>query len=222
MSLAPTPGLMGMRLSVNVFLTADGVMQGPGGVEEDPSGGFDRGGWLVSYVDEDFGSIVEGWFNRADAILLGRSTYAMMHPYWSQVSDPDNLVATKLNGLPKYVVSTTLTDPAWSNTTVISTDVVEAITRLKDSGDGELQVHGSCGLAKTLQEAGLVDEYRLIVFPVLVGAGKRLFSEHAPASGLTVVESSVTSRGATYTACVPEPFQVGGFAVEDGHEVETS
>lgn len=211
---------MSMRLSVNVFLTADGVMQGPGGVDEDPSGGFDRGGWLVPYVDEDFGTIVDSWFAQADAILLGRSTYDMMHPYWRQVTDPDNLVATKLNGLTKYVASTTLTDPVWENTTVISADVVEAVTRLKASGDGELQVHGSCGLVKTLQDAGLVDEYRLIVFPVLVGAGKRLFSDGAAASGLKLVDSSVTSTGATYTAYTPEPFVIGWIGVEDGHEVE--
>ena len=209
-----------MRLSVNIFLTADGVMQGPGGMDEDPSGGFERGGWLVPYVDEDFGAIVDGWFRRADAILLGRSTYDMMHPYWRAVTDPDNLVATQLNGLPKYVVSTTLTDPVWENTTVISADVVDAVTQLKESGDGELQVHGSCGLAKTLQEAGLVDEYRVIVFPVLVGPGKRLFSDAAAASGLTLVDSRVTGAGAVYSAFTPAPFAVGRFGVEDGQEVE--
>lgn len=210
-----------MRLTVNVFLTADGVMQGPGGRDEDPSDGFERGGWLVPYIDEDFGGIVDSWFDRAGAILLGRSTYDMMHPYWRQVTDPDNVVATKLNGLDKYVVSTTLTDPVWEHTTVISTDVVATVARLKDSGDGELQVHGSCGLAKTLQEAGLVDEYRLLVFPVLVGAGKRLFSESAPPSGLTLVDSSVTSTGAVYSALTPAAFTVGRVGVEDGHEVET-
>jgi dihydrofolate reductase len=209
-----------MKLSVNIFLTADGVMQGPGGVDEDPSGGFDRGGWLVPYLDEDFGAIVDGWFGRADAILLGRTTYDMMHPYWRQVTDPDNLVATKLNGLTKYVVSTTLTDPVWQNTTVISADVVAAVARLKESGDGELQVHGSCALAKTLQEAGLVDEYRLIVFPVLVGAGKRLFSDVAAPAGLTLVDSRVTGAGAVYSAFTPGPFTVGRVGVEDGHEVE--
>jgi dihydrofolate reductase len=208
-----------MRLSVNTFLTADGVMQGPGGFDEDPSAGFDRGGWLVPYVDADFGAIVDGWFARADAILLGRTTYDMMHPYWRQVTDSENLVAAKLNGLPKYVVSTTLTDPVWEHTTVISTDVVDSIARLKDSGEGELQVHGSCGLAKTLQDAGLVDEYRLLVFPVLVGAGKRLFSEGAPASGLTLVDSSVTEAGAVYSAFTPAPFSVGRVGVEDGREV---
>jgi len=207
-----------MRLSVNIFLTADGVMQGPGGVDEDPSGGFDRGGWLVPYLDEDFGTIVDGWFRRADAFLLGRSTYDMMHPYWRQITDPDNLVATKLNGLPKYVVSSTLSEPVWEGTTVISADVVDVVAKLKESGDGELQVHGSCELARTLQDAGLVDEYRLIVFPVLVGPGKRLFSDAAAASGLTLVDSKVTSMGAVYSAFTPAAFTVGRVGVEDGQE----
>jgi dihydrofolate reductase len=218
MSSAVDGSLGSMRLSVNVFLTADGVMQGPGGVDEDPSGGFDRGGWLVPYLDEDFGAIVDGWFDRADAILLGRTTYDMMHPYWRQITDTGNIVATKLNGLPKYVVSTTLTDPVWQHTTVIS--AVGAVARLKDAGEGELQVHGSCGLAKALQEAGLVDEYRLLVFPVLVGTGKRLFSDAAAPSGLTLVDSSVTGAGAVYSAFTLAPFSVGRVGVEDGHEVE--
>jgi len=162
---------------------------------------------------------VDGWFARAGAILLGRTTYDMMHPYWRQVTDPDNVVAAKLNGLPKYVASTTLTAPVWEHTTVISEAVVETVARLKDSGGGELQVHGSCGLARTLQEAGLVDEYRLLVFPVLVGAGKRLFSEAAAPSGLNLIESRVTSTGATYSALAPAPFAVGRVGVEDGHEV---
>jgi dihydrofolate reductase len=210
-----------MRLSVNVFTTVDGVMQGPGGVDEDPSGGFDRGGWLVPYIDEGFGTIVDGWFARADAVLLGRTTYDMMHPYWRQVTDPDNPVASKLNGLPKYVVSTTLTNPIWEHTTVISADVVDAVRQLKESGTGELQVHGSCELIRTLQEADLVDEYRLLVAPVLVGPGKRVFSDAAAASGLTLVDSTVTAAGATYSALTPGPFSVGRVGVEDGREVET-
>jgi dihydrofolate reductase len=208
-----------MKLSVNVFSTVDGVMQGPGGVDEDPSGGFERGGWLVPYIDEDFGTIIDGWLSRADAVLLGRTTYDMMHPYWRQVTDPDNSVASKLNGLPKYVVSTTLTDPIWEHTTVISADVVDAVRQLKESGPGELQVHGSCQLIKTLQEADLVDEYCLLVAPVLVGPGKRVFSDAAAASGLTLVDTSVTAAGAVYSALTPGPFSVGRVGVEDGREV---
>jgi dihydrofolate reductase len=210
-----------MRLSVNAFVTVDGVMQGPGALDEDRSGGFDRGGWVVPHIDEDFGRIVDSWFARADAILLGRTTYDMMHPYWRQVTDPDNLVAAKLNGLTKYVASTTLVDPVWEHTTVIAGDVAEVVARIKASGEGELQVHGSAGLIKTLQEAGLVDEYRLLVFPVLVGAGKRLFSDVAAASGLTLLESTVTGAGVVYSAFTPAPFTTGRVGIEDGFEMES-
>jgi dihydrofolate reductase len=208
-----------MRLIVNAFLTTDGVMQGPGGPDEDTSGGFERGGWQVPYLDKAFGGIVDGWFANAQAILLGRTTYDMFHPYWRQVTDPDDLVAAKLNQLPKYVVSTTLTEPVWENTSVIADDVIDAVSRLKAEGDGELQVHGSCGLIKTLQDAALIDMYRLLTFPVLVGRGKRLFSENAAASGLTLVESSVTPAGAIHAVYVPAPFSVGRVGVEDGREV---
>ena len=154
-----------MRLTVHTFLTVDGVMQGPGGPDEDTTGGFTRGGWLVPFVDEDFGAIVDAWFARAEAILLGRTTYTMMYDYWSQITDPDNLVAAKLNGQPKYVASATLRDPGWQHTTVLSRDVIERVRELKQQPGDELQVHGSCGLAQALHQAGLVDEYRLLVAP---------------------------------------------------------
>ena len=209
-----------MRLTVHTFLTADGVMQAPGAPDEDPTEGFERGGWLVPYVDEAFGAVVDGWFRRAGAILLGRRTYDMMHPYWRAVTDPDNLVAARLNGLTKHVVSTTLTDPVWEHTTVIDDDVLDRVRALKASeGDGELQVHGSWQLAQTLQDADLVDEWRLIVFPVLVGRGKRLFADAAPASGLTLLESSTTPAGAVHLVYVPAGFATGAFAVQDGGEV---
>ena len=112
-----------MKLSVNEFLSLDGVMQGPGGPDEDRSGGFDRGGWAIPLFDQDTGEIVTSWFDRGSAILLGRTTYDMMSAYWSQVTDPDNGVAAALNGRQKYVASTTLTDPAWNNTTVLSSNV---------------------------------------------------------------------------------------------------
>jgi len=192
-----------MRLTVHTFLTVDGVMQAPGGPDEDTTGGFTRGGWLVPFVDEDFGAIVDAWFARAEAILLGRTTYTMMYDYWSQITDPDNLVAAKLNGQPKYVASATLRDPGWQHTTVLSRDVIERVRELKQQPGDELQVHGSCGLAQALHQAGLVDEYRLLVAPVTIGAGKRLFAEDAPVSGYTLVESSTTGRGAVYSALRP-------------------
>jgi len=207
-----------VKLTVHTFLTVDGVMQGPGGADEDTSGGFARGGWLVPFADEGMGAVVTGWFAKAEAILLGRTTYTMMYGYWSQVTDPDNLVAAKLNGLPKYVASTSLRDPAWHDTTVLDGDAIERVRQLKQRPGGELQVHGSAGLAQALHRHGLVDEYRLLVFPVTVGAGKRLFTEGAPASGYTLVDSSTTSAGAVYTALQPRPFEVGRVEVVDGRE----
>lgn len=207
-----------MRLTVNTFLTIDGVMQGPGGVQEDTSDGFDRGGWLVPFSDPDMGEIVGGWFGQADAILLGRNTFQMMKTYWSQVTDPDNIVSAKLNGQPKYVVSATLADPDWGNTTVLSGDIVKEVSQLKDQPGGELQVHGSAMLARSLHEAGLVDEFRLLVFPVYVGKGKRLFSEGAAPSGFTLVDSRTTSTGAVYSALTPAPFHAGSVQVVEGKE----
>ena len=207
-----------MRLTLHTFLTIDGVMQGPGGVEEDSSDGFERGGWLVPYADQDMGEIVNSWFEKTEAILLGRTTYAVMFPYWSQVSDPEDLVAAKLNGLPKYVASTTLRDPEWQHTTVLNGDLLDQVRELKQRPGGELQVHGSCELARALHAAGLVDEYRLLVFPVVVGAGKRLFTDDAPASGFSVVDSRITAAGASYTALTPTAFASGSFSVVDGKE----
>ena len=187
-----------MELTVHEFLTVDGVMQGPGGADEDTTDGFTRGGWIVPFADEDFGAIVTGWFGRAKAILLGRTTYSMMHPYWSQVTDPDNLVAAKLNGLPKYVASETLRDPAWHNTTVLSGDVITQVKQLKQQPGGELQVHGSWGLARSLHQAGLIDEYRLLVAPVTVGAGKRLFTEGSGPTRLELAGCERYDNGTLY------------------------
>jgi dihydrofolate reductase len=164
------------------------------------------------------GAIVDSWFSSADTILLGRNTYQAMQAYWSQVTDPDNLVATQLNGLPKYVASTSLADANWPDTTVLSGNVLEQVADLKAKPGGELQVHGSAGLVGTLHEAGLIDEFRLLVFPVTVGRGKRLFSENAPASSFTLVESRTTSTGAVYSALTPTPFVVGTAHVVDGKE----
>lgn len=204
-----------MKLTLHTFLSLDGVMQGPGGFEEDRSGGFDRGGWLIPYGDEVMGEIVEGWFAKADAILLGRTTYTMMESFWSQIDDGSN-TANGLNNLPKYVATSTPLTPVWNDSTALTGDVVKQVEELKSKPGGELQIHGSCALARSLHQAGLIDEYRLLTFPVVVGSGKRLFTEDAPAYGFELVESRVTSTGATYSALTPTPFQTGTAVIEDG------
>lgn len=207
-----------MELSVHTFLTLDGVMQGPGGPDEDRSGGFDRGGWIVPLADEEFGPIVDDWFTRADAILLGRTTYQVMQAYWTTVTDPENPVASALNTYPKYVVSTTLSEATWDNSTLISDDVVESVQALKEEPGREVQVHGSWQLARTLHDAGLVDVYRLMIFPVVVGSGKRLFDASSTPSGFDVVTATTTSTGIAYLELRPVGFQAGEYVVEDGKE----
>lgn len=213
-----------MHISVNAFMTLDGVMQGPGGPEEDASGGFEQGGWLVPFGEGDWGHVVDGWFRTADAILLGRTTFDMMKGYWPQVTDPDNHVATVLNEGKKYVVSTTLSDDAaaeWGNTTVIRDDVVDAIRDLKQRGDGELQVHGSWRLVRTLHEANLIDIVRLLQFPVVVGRGKRVFPDGAAPTGFEVMNAAALSGGIVSLELRRSRFgstEVGEYAVRDGKE----
>lgn len=208
-----------MKLTVNEFISLDGVMQSPGNPDEDPSNGFDRGGWQVPFtLDESFGRIVGGWFEQLDAFLLGRSTYDMMRGFWSKVTDPSDALAAKINSLPKHVVSTTLTDPTWHNVSVISTGVIESIRALKARPGRELQVHGSWRLARTLHDAGLVDEYRLLAFPVVLGAGKRLFDADSTPSGFTLVDSEVTATGAVHQVLRPTALRTGRHVVKAGKD----
>jgi dihydrofolate reductase len=207
-----------MKLVTHTFLTLDGVMQGPGGAEEDRSGGFGCGGWLVPFSDADMAAIAASWFTRTEAILLGRHTYETMQAYWSQVTDPANGVAAKLNHGRKYVISNTLTSADWGDTMVLRGDVIGQVADLKKSGRGELQVHGSARLAQALHAAGLVDEYRLLVFPVTVGAGKRLFTDDAPPLGYTLLESRTTRAGAVYQVLAPKAFGTGDLTVRGGRE----
>lgn len=185
-----------MKLTVHTFTTLDGVMQGPGAADEDPSNGFEHGGWMVPLSDADMGSTVSGWFEQADEILIGRSTYDKMFPYWSQVTDPGDFIAHQLNNLPKHVVSTTMTAPEWQHTSVVGADVIEAIRALKAKPGRELQVHGSAQLVQTLNEHDLVDEYRLLIFPLVLGTGKRLFGERTTPAGFETVSCRITSTGA--------------------------
>lgn len=185
-----------MKLTVHTFTTIDGVMQGPGAADEDPRNGFNHGGWIVPLADADMGTTVSGWFERADEILIGRHTYDKMFPYWSRVTEPDDLIARQLNNLPKHVVSRTLRSPEWQHSSVISGDVVEAIETLKSRPGRELQVHGSAQLVQTLNEHNLVDEYRLLMFPLVLGTGKRLFGDRTTPAAFETVACETTSTGA--------------------------
>ena len=183
------------KLIVTTFLSLDGVMQAPGGPDEDRSGGFDQGGWLVPFADEDMMRSVVEWIGRADGFLLGRGTYEIFAAHWPRVTDPNDPVAHALNTLPKYVVSKTLNKVEWRNSSLIQGDVVEEIRKLKRRPGKELQVHGSAGLTQTLVENDLVDEYRLWSFPVVLGRGKRLFGSGAVPTTLKLVDSKTTSAG---------------------------
>jgi dihydrofolate reductase len=184
-----------MKLTVTQFLSLDGVAQGPGGPDEDRSDGFARGGWLAPHFDEEGGRFMGEVFGQVDAFLLGRRTYEIFASYWPKVTDPDDPIAGPLNRLPKHVASTTLTDPAWGPTTVLSDDVPRRVAELKEQPGRELQVHGSMGLIRTLHEHDLVDEYRLMIFPVIVGEGRRLFPDRGVATGLELLDSRTTPSG---------------------------
>ena len=202
-----------MRLTLTTFVTLDGVMQAPGGPEEDPTEGFTQGGWSFPYADQDFGRFVVGWFANADAFLLGRRTYEIFAGYWPLQTDEDDPVAGPLNRLPKYVVSTTLDSLAWDNSTLISGNVAEEVAKLKAQPGNELQVHGSGRLAQTLMAHDLVDEYRLFVYPVVLGDGRRLFGERKSGAALRLLDAQTTGTGVVVLTYEPAgPAQYGSFA----------
>jgi dihydrofolate reductase len=209
-----------MKITIQEFVSLDGVMQGPGGRTEDGSNGFERGGWVVPFTaDPEFGEIVTDWFTRCDELLLGRSTYQMMYDYWSRMEGDDPVTAT-LNHGRKHVVSSTLTDETatWENTTVIA-DGLDGVRRLKDREGGELQVHGSWQLAHALHNAGLVDEYRLLIFPTVVGDGKRLFDGGSVPSGFEVVQQRVTPAGLVSMTLTAAPFATAEIPDPDSFDV---
>jgi dihydrofolate reductase len=186
------------ELIVNTFLTLDGVMQAPGGPEEDPSGGFEHGGWSFGYWDEQMQQVMGESMSKPFDIVLGRKTYGIFAAYWPHSDDPG---AEPLNKATKHVASTTLKELEWENSKLIEGKVAEGVRALKAEDGPELQVHGSGNLIQTLLEHGLIDEFRLWIFPVVLGKGKRLFEAGTVPAGLEPVSSQVSSTGvimATY------------------------
>jgi dihydrofolate reductase len=188
-----------MKLTTTTQVSVDGVMQGPGGPEENRSGGFERGGWAMGHFDSEAMTFVDQVYQRADAFLFGRRTYEIFARSWGTGSwgadQGDNPISAALNTQPKYVASNTLTEPGWANTTVLSGDVAAAIGELKAKPAGELQVHGSGALSRWLLENDLVDEINLLIVPVVVGQGTRLFPETGPDIALDLVDSRATTSG---------------------------
>jgi dihydrofolate reductase len=187
------------KLTMTAFLTLDGVMQAPGGPTEDTSGSFTYGGWLVPYFDPDAGQFMTEVFARADAFLLGRRTYQIFAAHWPRVTDPADPIAGALNRLPKHVASKTLERVDWTGSSLVR-DVVKEVASLKERYPRELQVHGSVGLAQTLLEHDLVDEFHLLQFPVLLGTGKRLFASGTAPTALALGETRTTSKGVVITS----------------------
>jgi dihydrofolate reductase len=186
-----------MKLTTITNITVDGVMQGLGGADEDRRGGFERGGWALPLFDNEAATFVNQVYQRADAFLFGRRTYEIFAGYWGVMTDSGNPIAAALNTRPKYVASTTLTDPQWADTTVLSADVAAAIGELKAKPAGELQVHGSGDLVRWLFDNQLVDEITLLTYPVVIGQGTRLFPDTGPDTALELVNSQSTSNGVT-------------------------
>ena len=193
MTFSRIAGLPGMRiLAVNTFMSLDGVMQAPGGPEEDPTGGFTHGGWGAPYFDEEMMEAVAE--STPYELLLGRGTYEIFAAHWPYDEGP---IADHLNGTRKHVASRTLTQVDWNNSTLITGDVAEYVAALKREDGPEIQVHGSPGLIQTLLEHDLIDEYRLWIFPVVLGAGKRFFGAGTMPGAMSLTSSKATKTGVT-------------------------
>lgn len=208
------------KLVVSSFVTLDGVIQAPGGPEEDPSGGFEHGGWSVTYWDD----VIEGHIGAAMDVdkeyLFGRGTYEIMAAHWPYAGDDDPF-AVKINQARKYVVSTTLTDPSWQPTEVITEDVPAAMAALKAADGPQLEVLGSPGLIQTLLAHDLVDEFTMLIYPVVVGPGKRLFGDGTVGGALELTDATVSPSGvivATYRRA--GDLSTGSFAFEEPTEEE--
>ena len=187
-----------MKLMTQTQVTVDGVMQGNGGAtDEDRRNGFERGGWALGAGDAETMRFITETYQRADGFLFGRRTYELFASYWGAMDRGSHPIADALNTTPKYLASTTITDPQWADTTLLSDDLAAAIGELKAKPGGELQVHGSGALIRSLLDHDLVDEIQLIIVPVVLGQGTRLFPDAGPDIALDLVDSRTDSKGLT-------------------------
>lgn len=208
------------KLIASTFASLDGIMQAPGGPEEDPTGGFALGGWMFGFADESMDISDSGFDGKDRELLLGRRTYEIFEAYWPYQPD-DHPVARTLNAAKKHVASRTLTALRWNNSTLLDGDVVQAVIALKSQPGPDLQIIGSGCLIQTLQTASLIDEYNVWTFPVVLGRGKRLFSETATPSALRLVRSQVSTTGVVMSTYVPGgDIKPGSFASAEPSEQE--
>lgn len=206
-------------LVVNTFVTLDGVMQAPGGPEEDPTEGFTHGGWSAGYWDDAMGERMGEVMGKPFDLLLGRKTYEIFAAHWPHV--PDEPGAAELNSARKYVASRTLDTVEWENSTLLEGEVPGAVGKLKQEDGPEIQVHDSWDLIQTLLEHDLVDEFRLMIFPVVLGTGKRIFGEGAVPAGLALADSATSSTGVLMATYKREgDIRYGSFALEEPTEEE--
>ena len=208
------------RLSVNTFLTLDGVMQAPGGPEEDPTGGFTHGGWSANYWDERMGQVMGESMSKPFDLLLGRNTYEIFAAHWPHSTDPG---ADELNSARKHVASTTLRSVTWNNSTLIKGDVPAYVANLKQQSGPEIQVHGSGQLIQTLLQHDLIDEFHLLIFPILLGSGKRLFAEGTMPAAFKSVDVKTSSTGVIIaTWARTGAVKYGSFASEEAPAEEVT
>ena len=204
------------KLVVNTFMSLDGVMQSPGGPDEDPTGGFTHGGWAVNYFDDE---MMEQMSESSPyELLLGRGTYEIFAAHWPHDEGP---IADHLNSTRKHVASTTLEQLDWNNSTLITGNVADYVAALKTEDGPEIQVHGSPGLIQTLLQHDLIDEYRMWIFPVVIGTGKRFFGDGAIPAGLKLVDSRATKTGVTVNTYERAgDIDLGSFEFEEPTEAE--
>ena len=206
------------KLVVNTFVSLDGIMQAPGGPEEDPTGGFQHGGWSVPFWDDQMGENMGEFMGKPFDLVLGRKTYEIFAAHWPHTDEPS---AAELNRATKYVASRTLDTLEWENSQLLESDVGDAVARLKQEEGPELQVHGSSDLIQTLLRHSLIDQLRVWIFPVVLGSGKRLFGDGAPPATLKLVDSHIFSTGVVMATYEPAgEVQTGSFALEEPTEAE--